>query len=162
MQRLYVGDSQGGVTIFDINLKTKKNDIAVRINFIENYEISGSPINSLQIVPTEYKDLLIHSRDNCIRMLEISGSEGKYTEETATQGIVAQRYFGAISSKLCIRSAISPCGQYILSGSEDGKPYLWNNTGKQEPSNQFQYNLLGKKFYIYIYIYIIYNLRSDY
>jgi|APCry1669189241_1035207.scaffolds.fasta_scaffold80276_1 hypothetical protein len=47
MQRLYVGDSQGGVTIFDINLKTKKNDIAVRINFIENYEISGSPINSL-------------------------------------------------------------------------------------------------------------------
>ena len=38
------------------------------------------------------------------------------------------RYFGAKSSKFPIRSTISPDGQYVLSGSEDGKMYLWDFT----------------------------------
>lgn len=36
------------------------------------------------------------------------------------------RFFGSKSSKFPIRSVPSPDSQYILAGSEDGKPYLWD------------------------------------
>jgi len=36
------------------------------------------------------------------------------------------RFFGSKSSKYPIKSTASPDGQYVLSGSEDGKPYLWD------------------------------------
>ena len=35
------------------------------------------------------------------------------------------RYFGSKCKEMKIRSCLSPDGQYILSGSEDGVPKLW-------------------------------------
>jgi jouberin len=31
----------------------------------------------------------------------------------------------------------------VLSGSEDGKPYLWDNVAITQATNQFQYSLVG-------------------
>jgi WD40 repeat protein len=39
---------------------------------------------------------------------------------------VTGRYFGSKSSKYPVRSTLSPDNQYLISGSEDGKPYLWD------------------------------------
>lgn len=42
------------------------------------------------------------------------------------QAKVLGRFFGSKSQKYPVRSTLSPDHQYIISGSEDGKPYLWD------------------------------------
>jgi len=56
---------------------------------------------------------------------------------------VLSRFFGSKSSKYPVKSIISPDGNFILSGSEDGKPYLWNFANKElQDSEIFQLSLL--------------------
>lgn len=81
--------------------------------------MAGDPINQITLLPFERTRLLVHSRDNCIRNLDYSN---------AFNAKVLGRFFGSKSSKFPIRSTSSPDGQYIISGSEDGKPYLWDFT----------------------------------
>jgi hypothetical protein len=59
--------------------------------------MNGDPINSLALVPPEFKDLLVHSRDNCIRILEVSSIESKYSENGNITGAIASRFFGSVS-----------------------------------------------------------------
>lgn len=37
-----------------------------------------------------------------------------------------QRYLGASNFKEHIRSTLSACGTFVISGSEDGYAYVWN------------------------------------
>lgn len=59
----------------------------------------------------------MHSRDNCIRLVEYESFRGPR---------IRKRFFGAKCKDLMIKSCLSPDGQYLVSGSEDGKPYMWN------------------------------------
>jgi hypothetical protein len=59
--------------------------------------MQGDAINSLCLIPLEMKDLLVHSRDNCIRVLEVNSSEGKYSVSGETTGAVAGRFFGTVT-----------------------------------------------------------------
>lgn len=59
--------------------------------------MAGDAINCLTLVPPESKDLLIHSRDNCLRVLEVNSSEGKYTDGNLTTGSIAGRFFGTVT-----------------------------------------------------------------
>lgn len=59
--------------------------------------MSGDAINCLTLVPPEFKDLLVHSRDNCLRVLEVNSSEGKYTDGSQTTGSIAGRFFGTVT-----------------------------------------------------------------
>lgn len=101
--------------------------IANRIFFVLNPEMDGDPINSLSLVQPEMKDLLVHSRDNCLRIIELNSAEGRYNDDGVTTGAISMRFFGTITEKLNVRSTVSPCGEYVLSGSEDGKPHMWDN-----------------------------------
>jgi jouberin len=126
-RRMYVGDSLGSIHVYDINTTMSSQYIAKRIGYVVNPEMAGDAITCLKLVPPEMKDLLVHSRDNCVRVLEVNSSDGIQNDNGQSTGSIASRFFGAVTQKLCIHSTPSPCGEYILSGSEDGKPYLWDN-----------------------------------
>lgn len=62
-----------------------------------NPEMSGDAINCLTLIRPENKDLLVHSRDNCLRILEVNSSEGKYSESGQTTGSIGGRFFGTVT-----------------------------------------------------------------
>jgi jouberin len=94
---MYVGDSLGSIHVYDVNTTMSSQYIANRIAYIVHPEMSGDSITCLRLVPPEMKDLLVHSRDNCIRVLEVSSSEGKYSENGQSSGAISARYFGAVT-----------------------------------------------------------------
>lgn len=75
-----MGDSLGSIHIYDINATMNASYIANRISYVLNPEMQGDAINCIRLVPPEMKDLLVHSRDNCLRLLEVNSSKVKYSE----------------------------------------------------------------------------------
>ena len=39
---------------------------------------------------------------------------------------VMQRYHGALNFREHLRSTITPCGSFVIAGSEDAAAYMWN------------------------------------
>ena len=39
---------------------------------------------------------------------------------------VMQRYHGALNYKEKLTSTLTPCGTFVISGSEDSNLYIWN------------------------------------
>ena len=112
--QMYIGDSLGYIHIWEVRIVNNQLTIN-RIRMITHDELEHDTINKITLVPNQSKRLLVHSRDNCIRLLDLSTEKPK----------VVIRYFGAKCNKTNIKSTISPEASYILSGSEEGKPHLW-------------------------------------
>jgi hypothetical protein len=56
---------------------------------------------------------------------------------------VIVRFFGLKCSRTNIKSELSPDGQYLLSGCEEGTPYLWSLiSGIQIPTQNYECKLL--------------------
>jgi jouberin len=113
--RLFIGDSLGSIHMWQLSINSGKFLIN-KLQLISHKELEGDNINKLIIEPSEKKRLVVHSRDNCIRLLDISKDKPK----------VIVRYFGSKTSRTNIKSVVSPDGQYLLAASEDGKPFLWS------------------------------------
>lgn len=132
--RIYVGDSLGMVHVWDIEVRFRKLSIS-KIRVVAHKEFEGDPINSISLLPFDKRRIIIHSRDNCVRSVD-------YSHANSTR--VINRYFGSKSNKFPIRSCTSPDGQYILAGSEDGRPYLWDVvTTEQENVEDLQLSWVG-------------------
>lgn len=58
--------------------------------------------------------LLVHVRDSVVRAVDLQSYA------------VVQRYPGALNNRIRVRSCFSPCGSFVLSGSEDGYPRIWS------------------------------------
>ena len=112
--QLYIGDSLGHLHIWEFKID-RGYPLINKLRVLTHKEIELDTINKINLVPNQPKKLLIHSRDNCIRLIDIS------TEKTK----VILRYFGLKCYKTNIKSTVSPDGAYIMSGSETGTPYIW-------------------------------------
>ncbi|KAM9708599.1 jouberin isoform 1-T1 [Menidia menidia] len=85
---------------------------------IDERDLNGIPINMLQLHPNG-RCLLIHAKDSTLRMMDL-------------RILSVKKYTGATNYKERIYSTFTPCGNFILSGSEDGMAYVWNtDTGDQ-------------------------------
>ena len=124
--RLFVGDSRGRISVWDIGLR--HGDIVAENHFkITHKELDGDQINTIIVVPDSSNQLFVQSRDNCTRLIEYESSRGTR---------VKKRFFGAHSKDQLVRCTISPDAQYLISGSEDGKPRIWNTTMEEMVPNK--------------------------
>ncbi|XP_057329039.1 jouberin-like [Microplitis mediator] len=81
-------------------------------------EIVNVAINTIVLHPLGSR-LLVHSRDNGLRMLDLATA------------VVLQRYSGLKNSRVQTTARISPCGSLILCGGEDATLNIWNtDSGK--------------------------------
>ena len=126
--RLYIGDSLGLIHIWLLSIDREYPKME-RISIIRHKELEFGTINKIYLIPNKSHKLVVHTRDNCIRLIDIS------KEKTE----VHFRYFGLKSRKTNIKSTCSPDGEYILSGSEEGVPRMWQlNTGMPISTNKYE------------------------
>lgn len=124
---MYVGDSLGMIHLFNVNVRSNNLE-AILIHQVSMDELLGDPINTLILQPPEKRFLLVMSRDNVIRRIEPARAA-----QDDTHDLIDTRFFGAKINRYAIRNCVSPDGRYLLSGSEDGKIYMWDvATGHKE------------------------------
>ncbi|CAH8874673.1 unnamed protein product [Trichobilharzia szidati] len=120
---LYSGDASGLIVVWQ-KTNSQRNQVKSHSKWIfekkiEVRELEMCVINHLEFHPT-MNLLLVHTRDNCLKMLDLRSD------------FITTRFHGALNNTELLRSCISPCGTFIFSGSEDGNVYVWNvNTGDQ-------------------------------
>lgn len=117
--RVFVGDSRGQIHFWDAGFM---NDGKFKVEnhvTIRHKELDGDQINSIVALTEPMNTLQVHSRDNCIRLIEYESSRGPR---------VKARFFGTRCSNMPVSSAMSTDGQFIISGSEDGKPKIWDTS----------------------------------
>ena len=106
--KLFSGDAHGILTVWI----RKGTDWDVH-QTIEHDEIIGHPVNRLQMHPSGRR-LLVHVRDNIIRMLDLRTNS------------FMQRFHGCTNQRTSVRGSISGCGGFVVGGSEDGTAHMWN------------------------------------
>ena len=126
--QLYIGDSLGYIHIWELSLDKGTPNLH-KIRSITHKDLEHDTINKIILIPTQTKSFLIHSRDNCIRLINISKEKPQ----------VNLRYFGSKCTKTNIKSTVSPDGSYILSGSEEGIPHIWSlDSGLPQNTKKFE------------------------
>ncbi|CAH8643946.1 unnamed protein product [Schistosoma mattheei] len=122
--RIYSGDALGLIVIWKETENQQRKQVKCQSKWmfekkIEVRELEMCIINHLEFHPT-LNLLLVHTRDNCPKMLDLRSN------------FITTRFHGALNNTELLRSCISPCGSFLFSGSEDQNVYVWNvNTGDQ-------------------------------
>lgn len=119
---MFSGDSSGLIIVWStiVNESSQENLVqqwSIDKDILQN-DLKGIPINHLEVHPNGRR-LLIHARDSTLRVMDL-------------RVLAAKKYTGATNYREHIYSTFTPCGTFLLSGSEDGVCYVWNtDTGDQ-------------------------------
>ncbi|XP_011061532.1 PREDICTED: jouberin-like [Acromyrmex echinatior] len=117
---LITADSVGLIILWTIRIDSKvpSKRTGCILRKIKIREIEGVVINTIVLHPLESR-LLVHSRDNGLRMLDLA------------TGVVLQKYKRLNNQRIQLKACISPCGGFVICGSEDSVLNIWNlETGK--------------------------------
>ncbi|XP_078255883.1 jouberin isoform X2 [Rhinoraja longicauda] len=120
--RMFSGDNSGLIIVWStfVNESSQENLVqqwSIDKDILQN-DLKGIPINHLEVHPNGRR-LLIHARDSTLRVMDL-------------RVLAAKKYTGATNYREHIYSTFTPCGTFLLSGSEDGICYVWNtDTGDQ-------------------------------
>ncbi|XP_011708062.1 PREDICTED: jouberin-like [Wasmannia auropunctata] len=117
---LITADSVGLIILWTIRRDSRvpSKRIGCISRKIKIREIEGVVINTIVLHPLESR-LLVHSRDNGLRMLDLA------------TGVVLQKYKRLNNQRIQLKACISPCGGFVICGSEDSILNIWNlETGK--------------------------------
>ncbi|CAL4221671.1 unnamed protein product, partial [Meganyctiphanes norvegica] len=115
---LYSGDKQGVILIWNVDKEAKTDKkkgykTLSLVNEIKLNEVVGTTINALDAHPSGHR-LLVHTRDSQMRFV----NHNYWT--------ITHRLRGFLNVREQIRGCMSPCGQWVLTGSEDQGVYVWN------------------------------------
>ena len=97
---MFVGDSLGRILVWDVS-KQHGHLYAGNHFKITHTELHGDVINSIQVHPCAVNQIFVHSRDNCVRLIEFESSQGPK---------IKKRFFGTVTKRLTVRSDVSPDG----------------------------------------------------
>ncbi|XP_078693458.1 jouberin-like isoform X5 [Branchiostoma floridae x Branchiostoma belcheri] len=115
--RMFSADSEGVIIIWNTFVHEQpRRDPVAEWNLhhqIREEELRGVTINSIQLHHGGRR-LLVHGRDNTVRLVDLR----LYS--------VMQRYHGALNNRQQVRSVLTPCGSFVIAGSEDSCAYVWN------------------------------------
>ncbi|KAG0729248.1 Jouberin [Chionoecetes opilio] len=116
---LFSGDKQGIIFVWNVKIspkdKSKRTSKVLSLKHEAKVpDIVGNTINSITAHPGGFR-LLIHTRDSQLRLV----SHQHWT--------VSHNLHGALNVREQLRSCISPCGTWVVSGSEDGGLFVWNS-----------------------------------
>ena len=126
--RLYIGDSLGYIHIWLLSIDREFPKME-KIKIVTHKELEYGTINKITIVPNQSQKLIVHTRDNCIRLIDIS------KEKTS----ISLRFFGLKCWKTNIKATCSPDGSYLFSGSEEGEPKMWQlDTGISFSTSKYE------------------------
>ncbi|XP_072266327.1 jouberin, partial [Pyxicephalus adspersus] len=119
---MYSGDSSGLIIVWNTGISQRwqhnpADHWAISKEIKEN-DMKGIAVNNLQVHPNGRR-LLIHTKDSTVRIMDL-------------RILAAKKYIGTTNYKEKLHSAFTPCGTFIMAGSEDGMAYVWNaETGDQ-------------------------------
>ena len=125
----YIGDSIGKIKIFSFEFIYKNLKI-LKTNEIVLDSFKNKIINEI-IYLKEENSLIIMTRDNCIRLLNLK------TEK------IPNFYTRGRFSKENINCVISPDNQIIVSGGENGIPKFWDFYSTNIIKSDFEYKING-------------------
>uniref|UniRef100_A0A1A8MVS4 Abelson helper integration site 1 n=1 Tax=Nothobranchius pienaari TaxID=704102 RepID=A0A1A8MVS4_9TELE len=121
--RMFSADNTGTIIVWKTSVNDDKNRQKPCHRWcierkISEDDLRSIPISMLQLHPNG-RCLLIHAKDSILRMMDL-------------RILAVKRYTGATNYRERICSTFTPCGNFLLSGSEDGMAYVWNtDTGDQ-------------------------------
>lgn len=79
------------------------------------------------------KCLIVHSRDNSIKLLKRKKGgpsphtlSGQHTVQNESRWMIFSRFIGSKVEKYNVKCCVSPDSKYLLTGSEDGKLFMWD------------------------------------
>lgn len=120
--KLFSADSIGIIQMWNVYLSD--NDTDIMKQWILNKEIKlketqEMPINSLNL-HSSGKKLLFNCRNSTIFLYDL------------TVDLVVQHFYGFVNFQHHLKCCLSPCGNLIFAGGEDGKVTVWNtNTAEK-------------------------------
>ncbi|XP_034274751.1 jouberin [Pantherophis guttatus] len=118
---MFSGDGTGLIIIWNTFVKENSQSPIQHWGIdkeINDGDIKGTAINYLEVHPNGRR-LLIHTKDSTVRIMDL-------------RILATKKYIGATNYREKIHSTLTPCGTFLLSGSEDGVAYVWNlETGDQ-------------------------------
>lgn len=104
-----VGDSIGDIRIYDFGRET----LNLRCT-IMNDELRNDLIMTIKVL--NKNNVIIQASDNLIRHFELSTNKLR----------LIQKFSGAQFESKLVDCAVSPDNQYLLSPSENGRPFMWD------------------------------------
>lgn len=118
------GDSQGVIFVWTLEGRSEEmvkgkrggrpTNLLKQEERVVLSEAAGAPINTLVPLPGGTR-LLVHSRDSQLRLV------------CTRNWTVTLRLTGAVNVRQQLRGCVTPCGSWILAGSEDGTLHAWHS-----------------------------------
>lgn len=116
-KRMYTADGGGVICVWSASMFSSAGGVNpfTQIKYIEESELTASSITCIRVDPRyPLEQLLVHSQDNVIRLLDLT------TKKIKSRHSGIKCYMNAQKSKF------SPDGRLVVCGSDNGRCYFWN------------------------------------
>mmetsp|Transcript_29292 Transcript_29292/g.73480 ORF Transcript_29292/g.73480 Transcript_29292/m.73480 type:complete len:740 (-) Transcript_29292:13-2232(-) len=112
-KRMYSADGEGFIRVWSADTRTQNVAEGLRLLKMLD-ELRGEAITSLRIHPNGRRLLVLTKRSRLV------------TFDIAKLFAMNSQYVGVKCTAMPLQAAFSPDGRYIISGSEDGRVYVWD------------------------------------